>query len=179
MDSDSNSMNTQNMTDEDVQIYTEFNMQNVLWFSLGEEEYAIKVDDVQSVLDEFTLTPIPNTPGFVLGVINLRGLIIPVVDLKRMFQMPREEKENPMIIVLEMSELESTRVGIVVDTVNEVLEIDFSTLQPPPPLTVGAGRRIYFRPSQNVLSRPDNSQHAQDRADSKRNDRKVHLMETG
>lgn len=139
MEPESTSVNTNHISDEDAQIYTEFNMQNVLWFTLGEEEYGIKVDDVQTVLDEFVLTSVPNMPGFVLGVINLRGTIIPVVDLKKMFQMPQEENIEPMIIVLEMVDLESLRVGIVVDKVNEVLEIDFSALQPPPPSLSGLG----------------------------------------
>ena len=139
MNREPGNFNTGNVSPEDAQIFSDFNMQNVLWFSLGEEEYGIKVDNVQTVLDEFVLTPVPNTPGFVLGVINLRGSIIPVVDLRRMFQMPQDGQVQPMIVVLEMVELESVKVGLVVDRVNEVIEIDFSALQPPPPSLSGLG----------------------------------------
>jgi len=126
-------------TDDEEQIYSEFNMQNVLWFTLASEEYAIKVEDVQTVIDEFVITPIPNTPGFVLGVINLRGTIIPVVDLKQMFQMPVEKQDDSMIVVLEIGDLGGLKAGILVDRVNEVLDIDFSTLQDPPPSLSGLG----------------------------------------
>jgi len=121
---------------QDDQIEDQFNLQNVLWFSLGREDYAIKVDHVQTVLDKFTPTPVPNTPMFVLGVINLRGVIIPIVDLKEMFQMPKEEGQQMMAVVLE---IENMKVGIAVDKVREVLDIDFSQLQPPPPSLSGLG----------------------------------------
>jgi purine-binding chemotaxis protein CheW len=122
--------------DEESQIEEHFDLKSVLWFTLGCEEYAIKVDHVQTVLDEMALTPVPNTPRFVLGVINLRGVIIPVIDLKEMFQMPRSETDDRMAVVLE---IENMRVGIAVDKVREVLDIDFSALQAPPPSLSGLG----------------------------------------
>lgn len=124
---------------DEEQIYSDFNLQSVLWFCLGAEEYAIKVDDVQTVLDEYIITPVPNTPKFVLGVINLRGTIIPVIDLKRMFQLQHNKDDNGMIIVLEIAELENVRVGVVVDKVKDVIDINFSELQAPPPSLSGLG----------------------------------------
>ncbi|HOO55601.1 MAG TPA: chemotaxis protein CheW [bacterium] len=133
------------------QIEEQFNMQSVLWFSLGSEDYAIKVDNVQTVLDQMVLTPIPNTPRFVMGVINLRGLIFPIVDLKELFQMPREEKKDRMAVVLEIDDM---RVGIAVDKVKEVLDIDFAALQPPPPSLSGLGTEYVLgihKISNNIL----------------------------
>lgn len=124
---------------DESQIYSDFNHQSVLWFSLGSEEYAIKVDDVQTVLDDFMVTPVPNMPKFVLGVINLRGTIIPVVNLKKMFQMQHKGEEKGMVVVLEVEELDGLRVGIVVDKVKDVLDINFSALQSPPPSLSGLG----------------------------------------
>ncbi len=135
----------------DDQIEDQFNLQNVLWFSLGREDYAIKVDHVQTVLDKFTPTPVPNTPRFVLGVINLRGVIIPIVDLKEMFQMPKDETNETMAVVLE---IENMKVGIAVDKVREVLDIDFSQLQPPPPSLSGLGAEYVsgiFRLTNKIL----------------------------
>ncbi len=126
-------------TDSDDQIYTDFNLQSVLWFTLGSEQYAIKVDEVKTVIDEFTITPMPNVPRFVHGILNLRGTIIPIIDLKQMFQMPRNEDESYMIVVLHVPELDNIDVGIIVDKVNEVLDIDFSSLQDPPPSLSGLG----------------------------------------
>ncbi len=122
--------------DREIQIDEQFDLQSVLWFKLGSEDYAIKVDSVQTVLDEFSLTPVPNTPKFVKGVINLRGVIVPVVDLKELFQMPLDDVETEMIVVLE---LDNMKVGIAVDRVMEVLAVDFSALQPPPPSLSGLG----------------------------------------
>lgn len=126
-------------TDIEDQIYTDFNLQSVLWFTLGSEQYAIKVDEVKTVIDEFTITPMPNVPRFVRGIINLRGTIIPIIDLKQMFQMPRQDKEDFMVVVLQIPEVDHVDVGIIVDKVNEVLDIDFSALQPPPPSLSGLG----------------------------------------
>jgi purine-binding chemotaxis protein CheW len=122
--------------EDEAQIEEHFDLKSVLWFTLGFEDYAIKVDHVQAVLDELSLTPIPNTPKFVLGVINLRGVIIPIIDLKEMFQMGKGESKTTMAIVLD---IDNMRVGIAVDAVKEVLDIDFSSLQPPPPSLSGLG----------------------------------------
>jgi purine-binding chemotaxis protein CheW len=125
-----------NWLKEDNQIEADFNLQKVLWFSLGHEEYAIIVEHVQTVLDYALITPVPNTPRFVKGVINLRGTLLPVIDLKDMFQMPRGEKTDSMMVILEVATM---KVGIQVDKVNEVLEVDFSKIQPPPPSVSGFG----------------------------------------
>ena len=95
-----------------------------------------KPDKSQSVSDDMLLTPIPNTPKFVLGVINLRGVIIPIIDLKIMFQMPKSETDDRMAVVLKVDNMQ---VGIAVDRVKEVLDIDYSKMQPPPSSLSGLG----------------------------------------
>lgn len=122
---------------EEAQIDSSFNMQKVLWFALGFENYAIKVDHVQTVIEEAVLTPVPSTPRFVRGVINLRGALIPVIDLKDMFQMrDAADKQSNMMIIMEIGNM---KVGIIVDKVNEVLDIDFTSLQATPPSVSGFG----------------------------------------
>lgn len=136
---------------QEEQVEEHFNLRSVVWFTLGAEDYAIKVDHVQTVLDEMKLTPVPNTPRFVLGVINLRGVIIPVVDLKEMFQMPKGDREDMMAIVIEV---ENMKVGIAVDKVKEVLDIDFAKLQPPPPSLSGLGAEYVigmYKLNNNIL----------------------------
>ncbi len=126
-------------TQDDQQIDMRFNLQSVLWFKLGSEEYAIKVEDVQTVLDEFAVTPVPNTPRFVQGVINLRGNIIPIIDLREMFQLPDVNSAKQRVIVLEVRELAMLKVGILVDDVREVLDMDFAELQTQLPSLSGLG----------------------------------------
>jgi len=129
-------MNDNRITEEE-QIDSEFNLQKLLWFKLGYEDYGIGVEHVQTVIDRAVLTPVPNVPRFVRGVINLRGTLIPIVDLKEMFQMPdaRAVKQDMMVIL----DFEEMKVGILVDKVNEVLEVDFMQLQPPPASVSGFG----------------------------------------
>jgi purine-binding chemotaxis protein CheW len=126
----------ENRLKQDEQIDSEFNIQKVLWFTLGYEDYAISVEYVQTVITEAVLTPVPNTPRFVKGVSNLRGNLVPVVDLKEMFQMPGARESENMMVMLEVGAM---KVGMIVDKVNEVLEIDYSKLQPPPPSVSGFG----------------------------------------
>jgi purine-binding chemotaxis protein CheW len=130
--------NNNRLNREEEQIEADFNMQKVLWFALGYEEYGINVEHVQTVIDMAVLTPVPNTPRFCRGVINLRGNLVPVVDLKEMFQMQGAGApvQNEMMVILD---IEGMRVGMLVDRVNEVLEIDFSRLQPPPASVSGFG----------------------------------------
>ena len=141
-----------NWLKEDNQIESDFNLQKVLWFSLGNENYAIIVEHVQTVLDYALITPVPNTPRFVKGVINLRGTLMPVIDLKDMFQMQRGEKSDNMMVILEVATM---KVGIQVDKVNEVLEVDFSKIQPPPPSVSGFGAEyiigMFKLPSQILI----------------------------
>lgn len=129
--------NNNNKVKHEEQIDSDFNLQKVLWFKLGYEDYAISVEFVQTVVTEGLLTPVPNTPRFVRGVINLRGTLMPVVDLKEMFQMPgARDDADTMMVILEAGTM---KVGIIVDKVNEVLEIDYSKLQPPPASVSGFG----------------------------------------
>ena len=117
------------MTQEaEQQIAARFNVQKVLRFVLGAENYGIKVEFVQAVIDTAPHTFIPNTPRFVHGMINLRGTLIPIINLKELLRMPHETSGNEMMVVIE----KPMKAGFLVDKVEEVMDIDFSTLQPPP-----------------------------------------------
>jgi purine-binding chemotaxis protein CheW len=115
--------------DHDEQIDRQFNLQKVLWFTLGNEEYGIKVEHVQTIIDRARVTPVPNTPSFVYGIINNRGSLIPIVELRKLFRMPDSAAGVNYMVILDFAGM---RVGILVDKVNEVLDIDFRTILPPP-----------------------------------------------
>jgi purine-binding chemotaxis protein CheW len=92
-----------------------------LTFSLGDEEYGVEILKVREIIGLMEITRVPRMPGFVRGVINLRGKVIPVVDLRLKFDMPREEDtERTCVIVADLGE---TLIGVVVDKVSEVLGI--------------------------------------------------------
>lgn len=105
-----------------------------LTFVLGEENYAIPILKVKEIIGMMDITTVPRLPDFIKGVINLRGQIIPVIDLRLKFGLKeRVYDDRTSIIVMELVSENITRTsGIVVDTVQEVLDIDSKDIEPPP-----------------------------------------------
>lgn len=111
--------------------------QSFVVFRLGKEGYALEVMRVQEVLDMQSLTEVPGGPKFLLGVINLRGHVVPVYDLRMPFGSPKESKPSqaPSVLIVESSDSQIT--GLVVDRVSDVLEFSPEEVQPPPQLGLG------------------------------------------
>ena len=105
-----------------------------LTFKLADEVFGIEVSKVREVLDFTAITKIPRTPDFMSGVINLRGNVVPVVDLRLCFEMSKTEKTlNTCIVVMEMLiEGESTVIGALADSVEEVIDLEPEQIQPAP-----------------------------------------------
>jgi len=105
-----------------------------LTFKLGEEVFAIDVAKVREVLDFTTITKVPRTPDFMSGVINLRGNVVPVVDLRLCFEMTKTEKTvNTCIVVVEvLLDGEATVIGALADSVEEVIDLEPEQIQPAP-----------------------------------------------
>jgi len=105
-----------------------------LTFKLGNEVFATDVAKVREVLDFTTITEIPRTPDFMSGVINLRGSVVPVVDLRLCLEMSKIEKtRNTCIVVVEvLLDNESTVLGVLADSVEEVIDLEPDQIQPPP-----------------------------------------------
>src|ERR1700739_3968719 len=105
-----------------------------LKFKLGNEIFATDVAKVREVLDFTTITEIPRTPDFMSGVINLRGSVVPVVDLRLCFEMTKTNKTvNTCIVVVEvLLEGESTIIGALADSVEEVVDLEPEQIEPAP-----------------------------------------------
>ena len=105
-----------------------------LTFKLGEEIFALDVAEVREILDFTTVTKVPQTPPFMRGVINLRGSVVPVMDLRLKFGMSATEKTvNSCIIVTEMTiETEHVVIGILADAVQEVIDLEPEQIEPAP-----------------------------------------------
>ena len=104
-------------------------------FKLENEEFGVDILKVQEINRMLTITKIPNAPSFVEGVINLRGKIIPIVDLrKRLGFNSRAYDKSTRIIVVE---LDGLVLGFIVDSVSEVLRVSESTVEPPPSIMGG------------------------------------------
>jgi purine-binding chemotaxis protein CheW len=105
-----------------------------LIFELGHEEFGISVLQVKEIMKMQEITSVPQTPSFVMGVINLRGRIIPVVNLRSKFKMPEQERTDTTCIVVVKLQAESGEqsMGIVVDGVVEVLLINADDIEESP-----------------------------------------------
>jgi purine-binding chemotaxis protein CheW len=109
-------------------------MRQYLTFKLGNEVFGIDVAKVREILDFTTITEIPRTPEFMSGVINLRGNVVPVVDLRLCFQMSKTVRtRNTCIVVVEvLLESESTVIGALADSVEEVIDLEPDQIKPAP-----------------------------------------------
>ncbi|MNE29851.1 Chemotaxis protein CheW [compost metagenome] len=107
----------------------------VIVFKLGEEEYGIEVDKVQTIERMIPITRVPKTFSFVRGVINLRGVVIPVIDLRGRFGLPEAEfTDQTRIIIVAANEME---VGFIVDSANDVIDLDSDSIDTPPDVVGG------------------------------------------
>jgi purine-binding chemotaxis protein CheW len=121
------------MTEEKKKLDT--TLIQLVTFSIDGEEFGVEILKVQEIIRMMGITRVPRAPRFVEGVINLRGKVIPIVDLRKRFGLePRERDKDTRIIVIEIS---SMIVGFIVDSVSEVLRIPASTIEPSPPVVSG------------------------------------------
>ncbi len=112
--------------DDDLQIVT---------FRVGEEEFSVSILKVQEIIRMSEITKVPRSPEFVEGVINLRGKVIPVIDLRKRFGLPTAERTSDTRTIVV--DCEGKVVGLIVDSVTEVLRLSQSTVEPPPDIVGG------------------------------------------
>ncbi len=119
------------MSEENKNIAHRAKIVQFVVFRLDEEEYAMPVEDVQVVINMTEITAVPNSPSFVAGLINLRGKVIPVIDLERRFGLQRNNQsiELKHIVVIDIP---NSSFGVIVDEVIEVLHIPNDIIQANP-----------------------------------------------
>jgi len=110
------------------------NIKQYLTFHIGAEEYALTILRVREIIEFSTLTRVPTMPACVRGVLNLRGTVLPVVDLAVRFGVPeREVTKQTCVIVVDLEfDGQLTMMGIIADGVNEVVELRADQIEPPP-----------------------------------------------
>lgn len=114
----------------------------VIVFGLGNEEYGIEVDKVRTIERMMPITRVPKTPAFIKGVINLRGVVVPVLHLSERFGLEESPiTEHTRIIVVAVNEME---VGFIVDAANDVVDINEEDIDTPPEI-VGGIQAKYLR----------------------------------
>lgn len=109
-----------------------------LTFTLGEEDFALDIGKVREVLDYTTITKVPRMPEFLRGVINLRGNVVPVIDLRYKLGMGTiEQSVDTCIVIVEIIiDDDLTHIGALADSVKEVIDLDPSQISPPPKLGI-------------------------------------------
>lgn len=114
-----------------------------LTFALGQEEYGVEILNIQEIKGYSAITPLPNAPGFIKGVLNLRGTIVPIVDLRKKFGLPDVELTKFTVIVVVQIHGQPTggghtgqkqTMGFIVDAVSDVLNVAGNDIQPAPEL---------------------------------------------
>jgi len=107
-------------------------------FRLAQEEYGIEITKVQEIILLGEITRVPQTPDYIKGLINLRNMVIPIVDLRLRFGLPQQEPTaDTRIMVLNVR---GKTIGIIVDAVSEVLRVARDQIAPPPPTVASLGR---------------------------------------
>lgn len=108
-----------------------------LTFLLENEEYAVEILKVQEIIQMQKVTPVPGSPEFIRGVINLRGRVIPIVELRTKFNMAKKndtEKTAIVVMMIENSSGNSMTMGIIIDEVKEVKDVDAGSIEKTPAL---------------------------------------------
>lgn len=123
------------MSETDIHKKESAELLQLVSFMIGNEEFGLNILLIQEIIRMLQITKVPNAPSYIDGVINLRGKIIPVIDLRSKMGMPRKEHDhNTRIIVVELA---AQTVGFIVDSVTEVLRIPENITEPPPSIVAG------------------------------------------
>ncbi|MDH4127561.1 MAG: chemotaxis protein CheW [Spirochaetota bacterium] len=110
-------------------------LKQLVTFTINTEEYGLEILKVQEVVRLPHITRLPRAPIFIKGVINLRGNIIPIIDLREKFGMEAKKySETTRVIIVEVAE---KRIGMIVDNVSQVVRVNESDVAPPPPMISG------------------------------------------
>lgn len=114
-------------------------------FQLGDELYGVDIMDVKEIVKVQAVRPIPNAPYYVEGIINLRGEIIPIINLHKRFHIQKhvsneflddEEEDEGGFIILD---IEGNKIGIIIDRINRVVQVEKGDIKPPPQMLSGIG----------------------------------------
>jgi len=114
--------------------------QQLVSFKLGSEEYAVDIMQVQEIIRPTEITKLPKVPQFIEGVIDLRGKVLPIVDLRKRFDMPEGKRTSATRVVV--TNINSMILGLVVDSVSEVLRLPTKAIEPPPKIVSGIDSRF-------------------------------------
>lgn len=130
-----------NAQDRDARRVQRNDSLQIVSFKLDDDEYGVEITKVKEIILHEGVTKVPQMPDFIVGIINLRGNVIPVIDLRERFGLARSERDDQTRIMV--TRMESRIVGMIVDSVSQVMKIPKSNIQPPPSTIAGlAGKYL-------------------------------------
>ncbi|ORX23923.1 chemotaxis protein CheW [Thermoanaerobacterium sp. PSU-2] len=113
-------------------------LNQIVIFKLNDEEFCVDIMDVLEIIRMQSITKVPDVPSFVEGIINLRGIVIPIIDLKKRLNMKLTEyDDDTRIIIIKINE---KSVGFIVDSVTEVLHVEPESIKEAPDIIAGIGK---------------------------------------
>ncbi len=118
------------------------NISQYLAFHLGDEEYALDIKKISEIIKVREFTDIPRAPEYVLGIISLRGVVVPVFDLRQRLNLGRSELLTTSRIIV--CQIEDLTVGLLVDSINQVVNLVDDDVEPPPGVLSGLDREMVF-----------------------------------
>ncbi|MBD3403022.1 chemotaxis protein CheW [candidate division GN15 bacterium] len=128
-------MDTEVLKQSDVSADGTTELLQLVSFNIGTEEFGVDILKVQEINRMVEITKVPQAPAYVEGVINLRGKVIPIIDLRKRFNLEvKEHDKNTRIVVVDIG---GNIMGMIVDAVSEVLRLPSDTIEPPPELVTG------------------------------------------
>ena len=134
----------ESFTNQPEELSEEDKLMQLVGFNIGTELFGVSILMVQEIIRSAPITTVPNSPEFIEGIINLRGNIVPVIDLRKRLNIYREDMdyEKSWILILNINDRVT---GFIVDFVTKVLKIDENTVEPPPDIVVAGLESQYIR----------------------------------
>lgn len=123
---------------------SEQELMQLVGFTIGDELFGVQILMVQEIIRAAPITPVPSSPDFVEGVINLRGNILPVIDLRKRLNLYSKDVDQTKTWILIL-DIQDKITGFIVDSVTEVLKIQESTIEPPPDIITAGLESQYLR----------------------------------
>ncbi len=114
-------------------------------FTIGKEQFGVDILMVQEIIRSTPITAVPNSPDFIEGVINLRGSIIPVIDLRKRLRLRKPQSDQKSDMWILIINVDDRTTGFIVDSVSKVLKINSDTIEPPPDIVVAGLESQYIR----------------------------------
>lgn len=131
--------------DEEIEGGEKEQTMQLVGFTIGKEQFGVNILSVQEIIRSAPITAVPNSPEFIEGVINLRGSIIPVIDLRKRLNLKKKREDLEAATWIVIINIDDKVTGFIVDSVTKVLKIQTDAIEPPPDIVVAGLKSKYIQ----------------------------------